>query len=64
MICFMDRTFCSSRDCANDKCGRNFTPELSERAAKWWGKDDAPVAFGPLRDTDSCAGFVASEERS
>lgn len=44
MISFKDRSFCSSR-CANQTCPRFFTDELHEAASKWWGGDDAPVAF-------------------
>lgn len=48
MICFLDRTFCSS-DCTNSECSRNLTPELRAGARRWWGRDcadeDIPIAF-------------------
>ena len=45
MICFMDRTFCASPECKGE-CGRQWTPELAERAKQWWGGEGAPVSFG------------------
>ncbi len=44
MICYLDRTFCSSPNCEN-KCGRKLTEEIIEGAKKWWGSDDAPIAM-------------------
>lgn len=44
MMCFKDRTFCSSKTHKSD-CNRQFTPELQAEARRWWGKEGAPVAF-------------------
>lgn len=44
MMCYKDRKFCSAQ-CKNDKCDRQFTDEIHEAARKWWGGDDAPIAF-------------------
>lgn len=43
-MCFRDRSYCSA-NCKNLNCDRNFTDELHEAARKWWGGDNAPVAF-------------------
>lgn len=52
MLCFLDRTFCSSSNCTG-KCGRQWTKELQERANKWWGGPGAPVAFSDFCSTSS-----------
>ena len=44
MICYKDMTFCLS-DCKNAYCERHWTAEKSESARRWWGGDNAPVAF-------------------
>lgn len=44
MICFRDRTFCSS-DCVNALCFRHFDDEDRAEAHRWWGSDEAPIAF-------------------
>lgn len=49
MICFLDTTFCASKNCTG-KCGRQLTPELIERGKKWWGSDDFPVALADYCD--------------
>lgn len=54
---FRDRTFCSSSpQCANTQCTRHFGEAAREAARKWWGSDDAPVAFANYRET--CGEFV------
>lgn len=60
-ICFMDRTFCSS-DCVNRDCPRNLTPELRERAQKWWaGQEGEPnVSLAPFRD--GCGAYLPPEK--
>ncbi len=45
MMCFLDRTFCGSPNCKGE-CGRAWTPELSERAEKWWNPKDEPEKRG------------------
>lgn len=49
MMCFRDMTFCSSKEHKPD-CSRQWTPELSAAAERWWGKPGAPVAFAPFCD--------------
>ena len=44
MICYRDITFCGSKTHKPD-CDRQFTAEDAQGAKKWWGSDDAPVAF-------------------
>lgn len=44
MICFRDRTFCNS-DCRNTECPRHFGPDDKASAERWWGSDEAPVAW-------------------
>ena len=46
MICYKDRTFCSS-DCENSECYRFFGPDQEKAAHEWWGVADEypPVAF-------------------
>ena len=38
MICYKDKTFCSS-DCTNKDCHRFFSDEVREGARKWWDHD-------------------------
>lgn len=52
MICFLDRSFCSS-DCVNHECHHNLTPELQARADKL----DLPVAVVDYRT--GCSGYIA-----
>jgi hypothetical protein len=49
MLCFRDKTFCSSKNHRPD-CDRQWTLELEAAAEKWWGGPGAPVAFAPLCD--------------
>jgi hypothetical protein len=67
-MCFMDRTFCMSKDCKGD-CGRQWTQELQEQAEKWWNpeglpelRDQAPVAFGYF--CGGVNGYPNTNERS
>lgn len=43
MISYRDRTFFVSKNCT-DKCGRKLTKEIKEKAAEWWGSDEAPIS--------------------
>jgi len=45
MIVFMDMTFCTFwENCAKaDECHRPLTPDVHERALKWWGGPDYPI---------------------
>ena len=47
MICYKDMAFCSDgQNCsARIGCDRFFGYEEREKAVKWWGGNDAPVAF-------------------
>lgn len=46
MICFKDKTFCDYNNCKNFiGCDRAFTSKEREGSIKWWGSDEAPVAF-------------------
>ena len=57
MICFRDQSFCAeSAECANTECRRKWTDELAYQANRWWGGEDAPVAFMPMRET--CGKFI------
>lgn len=44
-MCYKDMTFCPfSRGCKGaSTCGRAITPEVLERAYKWWGSKEAPI---------------------
>lgn len=49
MISYRDMTFCKHHeDCAKAAtCHRPLTDEVREKARKWWGGDDVPIAvFG------------------
>lgn len=54
MICFRDRSFCSSSaECANERCSRNFTDRLREEAVRWWGGNSPPpIAWQDFRALD------------
>lgn len=54
-LCYKDQTFCAS-DCKNDTCFRHFTDETHEAARKWWGGDNAPIAFSDFSKT--CPEYV------
>lgn len=45
MICYRDRTYCSSK-VDKHTCGREFTKQDAIDAEKWWGGKDYPVAYG------------------
>lgn len=56
MICYKDMTFCSDFDvCATKDCHRQFTQEERERAEKWWGGKDFPVAWSSFKN--NCESF-------
>lgn len=59
MICFRDMAFCSA-PCLTVECRRNFTAETREAARKWWGSDDAPVAFSDFSEV--CPDYQPKEE--
>lgn len=53
MICYRDMTFCMDAEhCANkETCHRWFSDEHRERAVKWWGGDDYPLAMSHFKDS-------------
>lgn len=53
MICFRDMSFCAdAEECANAQgCHRYFNAEQQSAAKRWWGGDDAPVAFMSFKET-------------
>lgn len=49
MLCYKDRTFCSSENCQN-KCGRKITPEELEHAKEI----GLPIAYSDFcKETDN-----------
>jgi len=59
MTSYRDRLFCRDKDCANfETCDRAYTDEVATDAFRWWGGEDAPVAFSDF----SSVCFVGSEE--
>jgi hypothetical protein len=44
MICYKDKTFCKS-DCVNSTCYRFLSDAERLEAIKWWGSEDAPIAY-------------------
>lgn len=47
---YRGKTFCaSSPQCANTECDRHFGDAARAAARRWWGSDDAPVAFQDYR---------------
>jgi hypothetical protein len=50
MLCFKDKTFCSSKT-HKPECDRQWTPELQKEAEEWArqsGLSNVPVSFAPL----------------
>ena len=58
MICYRDRTWCSSSKGCASECYRNLTREHEARAQEL-GLD---VCFADLKGTNSCPGFIDKEE--
>ena len=58
MICYKDKTFCGS-DCTNQQCGRFFSELDKQKARRWWGSDDAPVAYSDF--SKGCSDYVKPE---
>lgn len=57
MICFKDRTFCSS-DCVQSRCFRFFGEVQRQEAEDWaasFGWEEAPIAFSDW--TNSCPDY-------
>jgi hypothetical protein len=51
MICYQDRTFCQSKDCAKFKdCPRALTSKVKADAVRWWGSKDAPISIAAKFD--------------
>lgn len=47
MMCYRDRTYCTFYETCKDGdgCDRALTPEVVSDAKKWWGNDNAPIAY-------------------
>ena len=57
MMSYRDTTFCEggSPRCAQfGQCFRALTPEVRERAAKWWGGPDAPITRWAVPEQLDC----------
>lgn len=64
MICFRDMSFCSA-ECLTVDCRRQFTPEVRAAARRWWGGDEAPIAFADFSpDCPDYAPAIGIEARS
>ena len=57
MICFRDKTYCSS-DCVNTRCSRNFSPSEKEASERWWKglKGYPPIAMSDF--SNGCEDYV------
>lgn len=54
MISYRDKAFCNqSSACANEDCPHHFGDDDRKAAVRWWGSEDAPVAYMNRRD-DEC----------
>lgn len=59
MICYRDTTFCANEHCTCPP-HRRLTDEVRAAARRWWGGDNAPIAYADL-----CGGKEpVSEEKS
>ena len=57
MICFKDRSFCAeSAQCGNTECPSRWNEDLAYSAKRWWGSDNAPVAFQSMKER--CGKFM------
>jgi hypothetical protein len=47
VLCFRDQTFCTFwENCAKaPECHRPLTPEVREKALKWWGGEGYPISM-------------------
>lgn len=47
MIHYRDMTFCTQTGCKRFgvDCRWSYTEQVQQRAVKWWGNDNAPVAL-------------------
>lgn len=47
---YRDRSYCSAFGvtCSTAECNRAVTPTVLASARKWWGSDDAPIAYTDL----------------
>jgi len=57
MICYKDRTYCSS-NVKEHTCGREFKEEDAKNAEKWWGNKDYPVAYGKFCEEETKQGDI------
>ncbi len=56
MIHYLDKTFCTAKNCVNfgTTCSRSLTDEVKADAAKWWGSEDAPICQYSEPETLDC----------
>lgn len=59
MLWYRDRTWCAHY-CGNEECDRNFTDEERERAIKWWGDENVPIAFSNFKTKD--CGYIKKND--
>ena len=65
MLCYRDRTYCSSyikANCVNHNCNLAYTEQDKAYARQWWGGDDAPICVGDLQK-EGC-GFEPAETKN
>jgi hypothetical protein len=58
MIGYKDMTFCTA-ECANLTCHRNLTEAEREKAIKWWGSEDFPIALSDF--SNDCDKYIRRE---
>ena len=56
---YKDMTFCEAK-CANQTCRRNLTEAEREKAIKWWGSEDFPIALSDF-STD-CDKYIKAND--
>lgn len=57
MICYRDMTFCNHGDGCKCAEWRRYTPQVADKARRWWGGDGAPICLADL-----CGGESANPE--
>ena len=63
MICYRDMTFCTFyKECdVASACPRPLTPEVQERADRWWGKMSGEPPIAIFRSEPQC--FIQKESK-
>lgn len=65
MICYLDKTFCTSGNCRKrTNCDRAYTEEVQKAADRWWDieGESGPVALSDL--SQSCRFYEPERRRS